>query len=414
MRTLSRPSTSSLLQSFFFVCTKHSVEEEAAYQRLCQVWKYWFDTPLSYAFLKADPPLRLKLTHEEIEWCKVKLEYLVKQITSDSDRQVLGLPMKKSKASRETEAALLMNQSEVTQSRVDSNPAPRDTSMADSSANAPVPRARAAASGSDSVNGGDVNAEKNVKAAAEVRGKRKHNGRAAVAPAAAKRAKGAQELEGGSPVKDEEKKTTVLGSHGKKVSVKDGRIVAAGNDLKKRFPNTYRNADNEKTFYGKSLNLGEAFKLACLVQYGPNLPIETSGHMSMRTALIRTAAYYALSDEELKEILEDPSLSDFLYFLVKSGKQIMYTLGVEARLIFGDSVFSRHPPVKLLRGTSNIISVHYAVTVFSNPFFSMQSIWACRSRQPSWIARIGKSQGLKQADDIMYFAPYQRLLKRGV
>ena len=65
-------------------------------------------------------------------------------------------------------------------------------------------------------------------------------------------------------------------------------------------------------------------------------------------------------------------------------------------------------------GTSNIISVHYAVTVFSNPFFSMQSIWACRSRQPSWIARIGKSQGLKQADDIMYFAPYQRLLKRGV
>ena len=206
----------------------------------------------------------------------------------------------------------------------------------------------------------------------------------------------------------------MLGSNGKKVSVKDGRIVAAGNDLKKRFPNTYRNVDNEKTFYGKSLNLGEAFKLACLVQYGPNLPIETSGHMSMRTALIRTAAYYALSDEELKEILEDPSLSDFLYFLVKSGKQIMYTLGVEARLIFGDSVFSRHPPVKLLRGTSNIISVHYAVTVFSNPFFSMQSIWACRSRQPSWIARIGKSQGLKQADDIMYFAPYQRLLKRGV
>ena len=143
-----------------FVCAKRSVEEEAAYQRLCQVWKYWFDFPLSYGFLKADPPLRLKLTHDEIEWCKVKLDYLVKQITSDSDREVLGLPMKKSKASRETEAAaLLMNQSEVAQSRATSNPAPRDNSMADTSAaNAPVPRAPAAASGSDSVNGGDDNA----------------------------------------------------------------------------------------------------------------------------------------------------------------------------------------------------------------------------------------------------------------
>jgi hypothetical protein len=59
----------------------------------------------------------------------------------------------------------------------------------------------------------------------------------------------------------------VRGSDGKIVSRKDGRIVAAGNELKQRFPNTYRNADNTKTFYGKHLNLGEAFKLACLVQY---------------------------------------------------------------------------------------------------------------------------------------------------
>jgi hypothetical protein len=203
-------------------------------------------------------------------------------------------------------------------------------------------------------------------------------------------------------------------SDGKTVSLKDGRIVAAGIDLKQRFPNTYRNTDNERTFYGKHLNLGEAYKLACLVQYGPNMPIETSGHFSMRTALLRTAAYYALTDEELKEILEDPSLAEFLYFLIKSAKQIVYTFGVEARLIFGDSVFSRHPPAKLLRGTSNIVSVHYAVTVFSNPLFSMQSIWVWQSIQPSWIARIGKSQGLTEADDINVFAPYQRLLKRGV
>ena len=376
-----------------FVCAKRSVEEEDAYQRLCKVWRYWFDTPLSYVFLKEDPPLRLNLNPEEIEWCKVKLDYLVKQISSDSDRERLGLPTRKltTREKREQEASLLINHA---QARPDTNPAPRDDPKADTSAKlnaAPAPRAAAAASGSDSVNGGDDNAEKkgggNVKMNA--RRKRKHvDGDAAVAPAAAKLAKGAQELEGGSPVKDEEK-ITVRESDGKKVSLKDGRIVAAGNDLKKQFPNTYRNADNERTFHGKHLNLGEAFKLACLVQYGPNLPIEQSGHNTMRTALFRTAAYYALSDEELKQILEDPLLADFLFFLVKCAKQIMYTLGVEARLIFGDSVFSRHPPAKLLRGTSNIISVHYAVTVFSNPLFSMQSIWAWKPRQPSWIARIG-------------------------
>jgi len=72
---------------------------------------------------------------------------------------------------------------------------------------------------------------------------------------------------------------------GKKVSSKDGRIVASENDLKSTYDNNYRNAENLNTFYGKHLTLGEAFKLACLVQYGPTLPIESSGHTSMRTAL---------------------------------------------------------------------------------------------------------------------------------
>jgi hypothetical protein len=393
-----------------FVCAKRSEEEEEAYQRLCKVWGYWFDKPLSYAFLKDDPPLRLDLNPEEIDWCKVKLEYLVKQISSDSDRERLGLPTKK-RGARDNEAALLLPPKSIP----DSNPAPRDDLKADTSANAaPAPRA-APAPAAPAVNGGDDIAEKKDggKVETTVRGKRKPAAGAAGAPAAAKRAKQAQEFKGDSPVKDEEK-TKVRESDGKTVSLKDGRIVAAGIDLKQRFPNTYRNTDNERTFYGKHLNLGEAYKLACLVQYGPNMPIETSGHFSMRTALLRTAAYYALTDEELKEILEDPSLAEFLYFLIKSAKQIVYTFGVEARLIFGDSVFSRHPPAKLLRGTSNIVSVHYAVTVFSNPLFSMQSIWVWQSIQPSWIARIGKSQGLTEADDINVFAPYQRLLKRGV
>ena len=141
------------------------------------------------------------------------------------------------------------------------------------------------------------------------------------------------------------------------------------------------------------MNLGESFKLACLIHYGPNLPIETSGHISMRTALFRTAAHYALSDEEEEAILGHATIADFLFFLIKSAKQLVYGMCVEARLIFGDAVFSRHPPTQKLRGTPCIISVHYAETVFSNPLFPMQSIWAWTPRQPSWLARTGESQG---------------------
>ena len=292
-----------------FVCAKRSEAEEAAFQRLSEAWRYWFDNPLSYAFLKDDPPLRLNLNHEEIEWCKVKLEYLVKQISSDSDRERLGLPTTK-RSARAKEAALLLPGSK---SIPDSNPAPRDDFKAGTSANAaPAPRAAAAASGSESVNGGGGIAEEDSGGNVEktVRGKRAKSAGAEGAPTAAKRARLAREFKGGSPVKDEDK-TTVRESDGKTVSSKDGRIVAAGNDLKKLFPNTYRNADNTKTFHGKLLNLGEAFKLACLVQHGPNLPIEMSGHSSTRSALFRTAAYYALSDEEVREIMDHPKVADF-------------------------------------------------------------------------------------------------------
>jgi hypothetical protein len=374
-----------------FVCAKRSEAEEAAYQRLCSVWRYWFDAKLSYAFLKDDPPVRLDLNPAEIDWCKVKLEYLVKQISSDTDRERLGLPLSKKRRAKDSEAAALLPP--PSQSKTDSNTSPRENLKAGTSANAtPAPRASAAASGSGSVNGGDGNAEEDGGGNADTRQpdkrKRQRTAGAAGAPAAGKRVKRAQECEDSSPVKDEEK-TTVRGSDGKIVSRKDGRIVAAGNELKQRFPNTYRNADNTKTFYGKHLNLGEAFKLACLVQYGPNLPIETSGHITMRSALFRTAAYYALSDEERREIMDDPKFADFLYFLAKSAKQIVYTYGVESRVVFGDSVFGRHIPARLIRGTSNIISVHYAVTVFSNLLFSMQSIWACQPTQPSCNVRLG-------------------------
>ncbi len=190
-------------------------------------------------------------------------------------------------------------------------------------------------------------------------------------------------------------------SDGKTVSLKDGRIVAAGNDLKQRYPNNYRNPDNTNEFYGKKLSISEAFKLACIVHYGPNIPIDTSGHLSMRAALFRTAAFYALTDEETKEIMAHPMVADFYFFQSKCSKQLVYATLTEGRLLFGDAVFCKNPPDKKLRGTSNDISVesvHCAEIEFSHPFLSMQCIWAWNPRHPSWLARIGKGQGLPFAD----------------
>ena len=95
--------------------------------------------------------------------------------------------------------------------------------------------------------------------------------------------------------------------------------------------------------------MGEAFKLAALVHYGPTLPIDQSGHLKMREALFRTAAYYALTDQETKEIMDHPGAVDFYYFLVKAAKNLVYLYHNVGRLVFGDAVLGMHPPTKLRR-----------------------------------------------------------------
>ena len=73
---------------------------------------------------------------------------------------------------------------------------------------------------------------------------------------AAKRVRPA-EVKGEDTPFDDAVKTQVRPSDGKTVSLKDGRIVTAGNDLKKMYPNNYRNPENTNEFYGKKLTLSE-------------------------------------------------------------------------------------------------------------------------------------------------------------
>ena len=74
------------------------------------------------------------------------------------------------------------------------------------------------------------------------------------------------------------------------------------------------------------LKLGQAFALACLIEYGPLLPAESSGHLDKRKALFRSAAWYSLSDEELDRVLQHKEVAPYLFSMVNQAKQYKYAI----------------------------------------------------------------------------------------
>ena len=53
----------------------------------------------------------------------------------------------------------------------------------------------------------------------------------------------------------------------------------------------------------RNMSLGQAIGLVGLTQFGLNVPLETSAH-SDRVAVFRAAAHYALTNDEVEEILD--------------------------------------------------------------------------------------------------------------
>jgi hypothetical protein len=129
---------------------------------------------------------------------------------------------------------------------------------------------------------------------------------------------------------------------GRVVSVNNGRPLTRGNGLRRSFPNNYRNPDNQSRWRGFKLDLGQAFKLACFVHYGPRMPYDKSGDFETRKALFRTAAYYAMSPDEAVECMTNHEFADFLHILVCTSKQMKYIIMAEGRIFFGDKVFTTH------------------------------------------------------------------------
>ena len=99
-----------------------------------------------------------------------------------------------------------------------------------------------------------------------------------------------------------------------------------------------------------SLKLGQAFSLACLIRYGPLLPIESTRHLKERMALFRSVAWYCLSDDELEQVLQHKEVSQYLYSLVNYAKQYKYAIFKQARAYLGNNILCTAQPHAPIQG----------------------------------------------------------------
>lgn len=101
-------------------------------------------------------------------------------------------------------------------------------------------------------------------------------------------------------------------------------------------------------FLGMHLKIGQAFSLACLIEYGALLPIESSGHLEERKALFRSAAWYCMSEEQLEQVLQHKEVAPYLHSLINYAKQYKYAIFKQARAYLGNNILCTarpHPPI---------------------------------------------------------------------
>ena len=114
-------------------------------------------------------------------------------------------------------------------------------------------------------------------------------------------------------------------------------------------------------FLGLQLKLGQAFSLACLIEYGPLLAIESTGHLKERIALFRSAAWYCLTEEDLEQVLQHKEVSQYLYSLVNYAKQYKYAIFKQARVYLGSNILGPvrpHAPIQGVFWTTVPVTRH--------------------------------------------------------
>ena len=242
---LAKPKHYYALAVLLYVREARTQEEENAFQRLNSAWLGWYDgKPISYEAFRNGPPTappRYAYSPEEINWCKTKLTFLDRAIKDVDARERFGLdPLTKQKDAsaagkvsrlRQVEADALLGTGGSSKSPAQAGRSPsqavtpRDSGVILTATPSP----------------GETTAVK----------KRRRTSTKDATP------KESETVDAAGQVED----TRTVLKDGKLVSSKDGRAAAAGNTLKLRFPNTYRNHENDNLFYGKALTLGEEHAL---------------------------------------------------------------------------------------------------------------------------------------------------------
>jgi hypothetical protein len=131
---------------------------------------------------------------------------------------------------------------------------------------------------------------------------------------------------------------------------KSGRVSMNSNKVNAKYDASYHNSDNTNKWLGRSLSLGQACGIIGMAVYGAEIPLEDSGIFlqsyiaystyseyfaycdyidyirpltghSDRMIILKSAAYYGLTDEQLEEILScdnEPVLKAYVIGLFRA------------------------------------------------------------------------------------------------
>ena len=128
-------------------------------------------------------------------------------------------------------------------------------------------------------------------------------------PAPAKR----QRLVIESDIEGEDEITPVkLGKNGERLAP-CGRPSFGDNKVNKKYNSRYRNSENKNKLGGRLMELGRATGIIAFTLFGYDVSLEAA-HSADRLRIFKSAAYYALTEAELDEILQHDE-SDVEYYV---------------------------------------------------------------------------------------------------
>ncbi len=123
---------------------------------------------------------------------------------------------------------------------------------------------------------------------------------------------------------------------------KCGRPSFGENTVNKKYNSRYRNADNKNKLGGKLLELGRAAGIVAMALYGFDVSLEAAS-TNERERIFRSAAWYALADEDVEEIFSHDRVhvDDYIKGIENTGIRLYkYEAAEEARKIFQNEVFA--------------------------------------------------------------------------